>query len=80
MTNGEFPHPVSNAVLKIIHKITFFNIKHLIKCAWNMEADSVHLIIAYILAYFILCKPTLVGKTEFKFVAVSQSLFATQYG
>ena len=69
---------ITDLIADIILQPTLFNGQHLIKCTWNMETDSIHLIVLHFSLHLLFCKPTLVRESKFQLVSIKFSLFRSQ--
>ena len=70
MFNSILPYAIAHTILKVIHQITRFYVKHLVKGTGNMEAHSIHVVVFHILSHLFSREPTLVAKTELNLIPI----------
>ena len=77
---GVCSNAVAQAVVYIVHQMTFFDVENFIECAGNMKAHGVHAIELHARGHLLRGEPLFVGKTEFELVAIAGNVLAAKYG
>ena len=80
LLDGKLPDTVTQTVVQALHQSTLLNVENLVKCAGNMEAKSIHIVVLCTGLHLFPCKPAFVAESKFQLIAVLTCLLRAKNG